>query len=186
MTEPSFKKQFLSCGCGHEWADYLPINCRVEMWAAAVGTLRCPECDGEKIYFGQTPKELPVELGKDIPTRLYEWRNGADTGLSSETIVAVMSGAVNPPGRFGWEYPRDPGDLGRCLRLLRLIPEWRERISEMSKCGPVWDQLAAHWTELETSMSDEVGIFWEKGKSAPKTANLTRGYIEAGNAMEKA
>ena len=133
MTEPYFKKQFLSCECSYEWEDFLPMNCRIEMWTAAVGSLCCPECEGKKIYFGQTPKELPVGTGKDIATRLYEWRNGADTGLSSETIAAVMSGAVSPPGRFGWEYPADAADLGRCLRLLRLIPEWRVRIGEMAK-----------------------------------------------------
>ena len=39
------------------------------------------------------------------------------------------------PGFGGWSYPSDPADLGRCLRLLREIPEWAPRMPEMAKRG---------------------------------------------------
>lgn len=48
-----------------------------------------------------------------------------------------------------YEHPRDPADLGRCLRLLNLEPECRKRLPEMSAASPEWAALIANWRELE-------------------------------------
>lgn len=69
----------------------------------------------------------------------------------------------------GSNYPRDPADLGRCLRLLKLIPSWRKRLPEMSRKHPCWRALVKHWDELEKMMADECGIDWSKGQAAPLT-----------------
>jgi len=179
MTTPTFTPTFLSCKCGHEWTDYLPYNVRVELWSAAVELLRCPKCGAgsRKIMFGQTAKETPVEVTKPLSTRLAEWYAGPDTGLSSVSIAAQLVGA-GPPKVRGWSYPSDPDDLGRWLRLLRLIPEWKERIGEMAECCPEWAALIAVWAVLEATILEEVGLFWEKAKAAPKTYAMMRAAIE--------
>ena len=102
------------------------------------------------------------------------WLNGHDTGISSKAIMSQMLGEKPEP----YTHPHDPSDLGRCLRLLRLIPAWRSRIGEMASVSKVWKRLAAHWDELEAMMDGEVGIDWEKGKSAPKTYDRMRQIIE--------
>ena len=112
----------------------------------------------------------------NIPKAAVTWIISRDTGISSETIWAHMVG-VEPRDR-SYNYPHDPADLGRCLRLLQRIPEWRPRIGEMSARGPVWAALVARWDDLEASMVDEVGIDYSKAARAPKTYELMRSIIE--------
>lgn len=73
-----------------------------------------------------------------------QWIVGRDTGLSSMAILAFMEGAREGP----FPHPHDPGDLGRCLRLLDIAPEYAERLFEMTLCGPEWSGLVRHWDAL--------------------------------------
>jgi hypothetical protein len=81
---------------------------------------------------------------------------------------------------WGGGHPSDPSDLGRCLRLLELFPEWKPRVSEMAAYGAGWAGLTARWDEIANSMADEVGIAWEKGKSASRTYDLMQTAIAEG------
>lgn len=108
---------------------------------------------------------------KTIEKRLIEWFVSGDTGLSSEAIAAHMSGAGS---RKRMDYPSDPSDLGRCLRLLDKIPEWKDRIGEMSQYSPGWAGLVKNWDKISKSMEDEAGINWQKAKSAPITYDMMK------------
>lgn len=105
-------------------------------------------------------------MTKSIERRALEWLLSGDTGSSSRAIVRHMFGVASGDV---WSYPSDPGDLGRCLRLLELIPEWKPRIQEMASTGPGWAGQVAIWDDLASSMDTEVGIDWSKGKRAPET-----------------
>lgn len=111
-----------------------------------------------------------------IEARALKWALGGDTGASSEAICAHMTGSKPE----AWSYPSDPADLGRCLRLLDGFPEWKSRISEMATYGSGWSGLAKRWHDLTASMESEVGIFWEKGTSAPKTFEMMQIAIADG------
>lgn len=103
----------------------------------------------------------------------YKWMSGHDTGASSISIAMHMTS--------GWcrgDYPHDPEDLGRCLRLLKKFPAWNARIREMAAYGPEWKALSEAWERLSSSMEEEVGIHWSKGKSAPSTCDLMQQVIE--------
>lgn len=78
-------------------------------------------------------------------TTIASWLNGRDTGASSIAIVAFMEGASGP-----FRYPLDPDDLGRCIRLLAIAPEYRERWSEMAQASEEWAALVGAWDELVT------------------------------------
>jgi len=80
-----------------------------------------------------------------IEKRALAWAIGRDTGASSTAIMAVMTGN-KPESRY--DYPVDGSDLGRCLRLLDLIPEWKPRMGEMRAICPQWAALVDHWDEL--------------------------------------
>jgi hypothetical protein len=84
-------------------------------------------------------------MSETIEARALRWACGDDTGLSSKAILNVMTGS-GKPSRYN--YPRDDEDFGRCHRLLNLIPEWRERMTEMSIVGPEWAALAPRWSDL--------------------------------------
>jgi len=106
------------------------------------------------------------------------WMGGGDTGISSESIaISAMGG--DKPKRWGWGYPHDPADFGRCARLLRKHPEIREKaFSRLKSQGPVhWSRLIDRWDEIEAEMDKEVGIDWSKGKNAENTYNLIRSII---------
>lgn len=77
--------------------------------------------------------------------KVAEWLFGDDTGLSSRTMVAVMENIKSTR----YDYPLDPADLGRYIRLLLIAPEYRVRLGEMKRCGPKWSALVDHWDELE-------------------------------------
>lgn len=77
-----------------------------------------------------------------------EWVLGDDTGLSSKTIFAVMTGTELRGGVFGPEIPHDPSDLGRCLRLLARFPEWKPRLQEVADKYPRWQPFVREWRAL--------------------------------------
>ena len=84
--------------------------------------------------------------------KLLEWWCSGDTGISSEVIVFVMLGlAPKIILKANWTpYPHDGGDFGRCYKLLKIFPEWKKRINEMSCLGEIWKRIAEAWGELET------------------------------------
>lgn len=78
--------------------------------------------------------------------RAAKWAATKGTGASSLALLAVMVGE-KPDSSFS--YPHDGSDLGRCIRLLEAVPEYRERLGEMAKVGKEWAGLVKHWEELE-------------------------------------
>ena len=101
---------------------------------------------------------------KSTDRRALEWAFGDDTGLSSKAIAMHMLG-VKPSDRWGYGYPSDGGDLGRCVRLLDAIPEWRERIPEMAAHSPAWAALVAHWDELVSMYRSNDKRLYERMKA---------------------
>jgi hypothetical protein len=61
-----------------------------------------------------------------IEKRALTWASGDDTGVSSKAILKVMTGQTISDD---YCHPHDSQDLGRCVRLLDIIPEWRPRIA---------------------------------------------------------
>lgn len=80
-----------------------------------------------------------------IEERANRWRESGDTGASSKTIWGVMMGL---PYRHA-SHPLDGDDLGRCIRLLERIPEWKPRLPEMAAVSPYWAALVENWADLE-------------------------------------
>lgn len=105
----------------------------------------------------------------------WEWLFGFDVGASSKAIWRTMIGAEGRPDAY-WPdtaaYPRDPSDFGRCWRLLARFPEWRERLGEMRKYGPVWSALVSEWDAIEAVYVEEMD-----GKRAPHTYALMQDVI---------
>jgi hypothetical protein len=107
---------------------------------------------------------------KDKATRLTEWMLSGDTGISSKTMVARFEGTS-----CQWRgYPHDPDDLGRCIRLLRAVPEYLPRLPEMRAEGPVWAALVDAWWELSDLFLQE-----EPSGRAPKCYARMQEIIDA-------
>ncbi len=104
-----------------------------------------------------------------------KWSLSRDTGISSQAIVSHMvygTAEVN-------SHPCDASDLGRCMRLLALIPEWRRRMGEMARYGNGWARLVEAWNQLETLYTKEAGVGLS-ASDACRQVNKTMIRIEAG------
>jgi hypothetical protein len=88
-----------------------------------------------------------------------DWLLSDDTGVSSKTICAVMTGAAALS--FGADTPSDPDDFGRCYRLLKHFPEWRARMPEVAKKHPKFGPMVEAWDEL-TALYEQ--LCWPDGK----------------------
>ena len=109
-----------------------------------------------------------------------QWLLGGDTGISSKTICAVMAGAETP--KYCGDVPGDPDDFGRCYRLLKLIPTWRDRLQEVADRHKEWGPLVREWAELERMYEAEE----TRRQATPKTLYrrmqelIDEGRLEAG------
>jgi len=81
--------------------------------------------------------------------RLNAWFLSGDTGASSICIAQHLTGA----GCSG-DYPMDAEDVGRCIRLLKFVPEFRSRLPEMAKVNRYWAVLIPRWREIEAGQSN--------------------------------
>jgi hypothetical protein len=176
---------YIHCGsCGHEWVAFetpLELNDFNLHMMKAAGKAPCPKCGAKGPLTGRSPTKAAERLAQinadaSITERAAAWGASGDTGISSEALCSVMLGR-DPRRDWGYNYPHDPSDLGRCLRLLDKIPEWASRISEMAKLSPEWAALVARWEEIAATMVDEVGIDWSKGREAPKTYALMKSVL---------
>jgi hypothetical protein len=89
---------------------------------------------------------------------LSAWLRSDSTGLSSRYLATVLSGRnCKQSGWDGIDYPHDPGDFGRCLRLLRAAPELVPNLHLMAdpKHGKPWNTLHAVWDELTALYEEE-------------------------------
>lgn len=145
---------FVHCRpCAHEWViAFLPMDAgRFAKLAKAA----CPMCgSARQVFFGQIPK--PTTEGDPIA-----WLANGDTGISSKVIWGVMMG--RPSGNRWDSEPADPADFGRCYRLLKIMPAWRGRLSEVAARYPEWTGLVDAWDELTALYEEELPL-----KRAPK------------------
>lgn len=83
------------------------------------------------------------------------WLRSGDCGISSQTIWHVLSGTPMDY-RFTAGIPYDPSDFGRCYRLLKRFPGWRERLGAVSARYPAWEVLVKRWGALEALYEAEI------------------------------
>lgn len=106
--------------------------------------LACTYCD----EFGHHPQDCP----KLSPKTPQEWFDGPDTGVSSKAIWHVMMETAAPRET---RLPQDPDDFGRCYRLLRAFPAWRNRLAEVADKLPAWAPLVREWDALSSLWEQE-------------------------------
>lgn len=150
MTEAK-TEQWLHCECRHEWiVAYLPME--MALFARVLKSARCPLCGSvsKKHRMGKAPK--PTGDGD-----FMQWLQNGDTGVSSETIWSVMTG--HPVRRY--DIPYDPSDFGRCYRLLKVMPSWRERLTEVGAKHPRWMPFVRAWDELTALFEDGERTQWK-------------------------
>lgn len=119
----------------------------------------CTKCGLIGMEFLQRRERDEAASGSSVAPDLQKWFT-TDSGMSSMTIASVLVpelrqaclARLNHDAGF---WPRDPDDFGRCYRLLKLIPNGVERLSEVASAYPAWARLVAAWPELTGLYEEE-------------------------------
>ncbi|MCT9827422.1 hypothetical protein [Pseudomonas veronii] len=112
---------------------------------------------------------------KTLERRVISWLLSDDTGASSTSICAHMLG--EPCEGYA---PSDCSDLGRCLRLLDLVPEWAPRLHEMATYGPDWKGLLEQWDQIVHLYHNEGGVPVNERPRSPETYRAMKLAIAEG------
>lgn len=111
---------------------------------------------GSKASLARWDKVIEIQ-NVEIDDHLSRWLAGTDRGISSNTIVhaidprrGALGGPHDCPG-----VPHDPGDFGRCYRLLEAVPWLRDQLFRVADTYPAWRHLVARWAELEALWLEE-------------------------------
>lgn len=86
-------------------------------------------------------------MTSDKSRLLFRWlreNDGAPDTNATNTMITIFEDMVGSRS----DYPSSVQEFGGCLRLLDLIPEYRERLLEL-RVHPVWVRLVMHWNDLE-------------------------------------
>lgn len=119
------------------------------------------ECREHWIEFCEIVGDTPLK-------RAMQWALSDDTGTSSKTLCAFMLGMNQTNGCRGWgaSYPpSDADDRGRCIRLLKLIPEWLPRLPELAEANP-----GGNWNPdepnkpVKSSWAYQIPLILQEGK----------------------
>ena len=113
-----------------------------------------------------------------LARQVANWMANGERGISSETMAFWLAFGERNGQHPTHNYPHDPADFDRCLRLLAAAPLLRVLLPKMAEVGPVWAALVTRWDEIERSHLEEVGLGWTKARSAPKTYTLMRAVID--------
>lgn len=106
------------------------------------------------------------------------WFANGSTGVSSEAMACAVN-CLNYKRGWGSTHPHDPADFNRCLLFLEAVPEAKDLMYRVAAISEVWARLVTRWSEIESSLLEEVGLNWEKGKylKATRTYSLMKQII---------
>jgi hypothetical protein len=91
-----------------------------------------------------------------------EWINNGDLGNAAIVIWSVMTKNVNEAGGYvkpaegedgqeiiyTYRVPKNSGAFYRCYKLLKLFPDWRNKLNKVSAAFPEWDVFVKDWDTL--------------------------------------
>lgn len=126
----------------------------------------------------------------EITSEMVAWLARGERGLSSNVIFSRLTGVDALSQRWSSReshHPWDPGDLGRCRKLLEACPKLQSKLTLMADLSPAWMVLVKAWDEL-CAMMDEEAPRWREGiGTTPKTYKRMRELLDrpAGGEEEK-
>ena len=136
--------------CDTPFKSEIEVEVPIERYVASMRSVRCPSCQGNDLLMGMgltLSEDRAMRMkGGSIQERVDDWLRNGETGLSSEYVVAHMTGTQAPSS-----HPHDYDDLRRVILLLDRIPEWSDRMAELGSVTG-WAGIGPRWTEIVTAV----------------------------------
>lgn len=150
----TIRNQKLFClNCGGEFALKMPIPIP-EM------TKKMKSFDDLHKDCEPTWTEPITDQSQDVKEKAMWWFSNGEKGMSSETMWAYFMHNTTTQAH----HPYDPDDFKRCYKLLEAVPEWKERILELSKLSPAWKNLSENWDKLTQMYEQNIREDWKNYK----------------------
>jgi hypothetical protein len=105
--------------------------------------------------------------GKTEEENANWWAINGEHGISSKTMFNYLVKGLNVrtlPNSFGQCTPSDPDDFKRCYKLIKAVPQWKERLHELKVLSPVWSRLVDNWDKLTGMYEQNVREDWKNYK----------------------
>lgn len=103
---------------------------------------------------------------------LTAWLASDDTGASSKYMASILSGQFS----VSHNYPWDPSDFGRCIRLLEAVPELESELHKMKACSPQWAAVVDNWDKwIELYKARNSNKLYQEMKSAYNSIEASKG-----------
>lgn len=153
IVVPNCPIQWLRFECGMP-ADKAPKG---DLLAGNRWSATCPGCAAAVAHEPRPTYGAPESMKAYV-----EWANGDDSGTSSKTILAAITGY---PFVQRGDVPHDPSDFGRCVRLLDRFPELRPELAKVVEKHPRWAPHVERWDEFEAMYRAAID---SKAKTAPE------------------
>ncbi|MTC72330.1 hypothetical protein [Providencia sp. wls1914] len=103
---------------------------------------------------------------------LTAWLSSDDTGASSKYMASILSGQFS----VSHNYPWDPSDFGRCIRLLEAVPELESELHKMKACSPQWSAVVDNWDKWSELYKDRnSNKLYQEMKSAYNSIEASKG-----------
>jgi hypothetical protein len=85
----------------------------------------------------------------EFDSKVLDWFQQGAVGASSKCMAFHLTGRD-----CDGSYPHDAGDFGRCVGLLKTVPELRPRLAKMAEVNRYWAALVSKWDEIEALSGD--------------------------------
>jgi hypothetical protein len=150
----TIRNEKLFClNCGGEFALKFPIA--IDEMTKKTKAFDDLHKDCEKTWL-----EPQANQSQSIIEKANWWITNGHVGMSSKTMWSCFMGVQ----KFQINHPYDPDDFSRCFKLLEAVPEWKERILELSSLSIPWKNLAENWDMLTLMYVRNVNEYWKNSK----------------------
>jgi hypothetical protein len=84
--------------------------------------------------------------------KLNEWIIYGETGISSKTMWAAITGSYNEEYRYMeyrvFDIPKDADDFSRCYKFFKLCNLSDKHLRKVKEVFPFWGPYIDNWSEL--------------------------------------
>lgn len=144
MSHTTIRNKALFClNCGESHKLVYPIGMK-EM-SEKIKAFEALHKDCKKTWV-----EPQADMSQSESDRIKWWLENGEKGASSEAMIWICYGI----GKHDTSHPYDPSDFLRCHKLVRYVPEIKNRFHLLKGQGKAWGNLVDNWDKL-TKMLDE-------------------------------